>query len=250
MKRINYTGDLAPSFEVLSALQKNHLLNVPFENLDIDNGIPIKLDTDLIRTKIVTNKRGGFCYELNGLFCELLSSLGFKAKRISGRVWDKTNGYGAEYDHLAILVEIDGQLYLSDVGFGEFTFAPLKVETNTVQADERGDFLIDTCKVDGQEYFRVSKIDNGLKTPEYIFSLTERALNEFSTMCQYHQTSSKSHFTIKRIVSIPTIDGRVTITGDLLKIKKADKIIKEYNLQNEEIFKRDLKDYFHIDLSY
>ena len=68
LDRIGFKGNVEPSLQVLANLQKRHLLTVPFENLDIHYGIPIKLDTALFFDKIVINKRGGFCYELNGLF--------------------------------------------------------------------------------------------------------------------------------------------------------------------------------------
>ena len=86
LQRINYSGDLIPTFDRLCKLQKIHLLNIPFENLDIHYGNKIVLDVDKIYNKIINRRRGGFCYELNGLFFTLLKSLGFDAKRISARV--------------------------------------------------------------------------------------------------------------------------------------------------------------------
>ena len=93
LERIKYSGRLEPNLDLLKKLQKNHLLNVPFENLDIHNQIPIELNIDRIYEKIVQNNRGGFCYELNGLFYELLLSLDFNAKRVSARVYIKDNEY-------------------------------------------------------------------------------------------------------------------------------------------------------------
>ena len=90
LDRIKYSGGLEPSLDLLKKLQKNHLLNIPFENLDIHFKVAIKLNIDRIYEKIVQNNRGGFCYEINGLFYELLRSIGFKAKRISARVYNKT----------------------------------------------------------------------------------------------------------------------------------------------------------------
>ena len=112
------------------------MFRIPFENLDIHLGVPIDLDIDKLFHKIVINQRGGLCYELNSLFLELLTDLGFNAKRISGRVYDKNKGYGEEFDHLAIIVNLNGLNYLSDVGLGEFTFAALKLESETLQNDQ------------------------------------------------------------------------------------------------------------------
>ncbi len=186
LTRINYTGERKPSIEVLRVLQKNHLLHVPFENLDIHNHQPIILNVDNFFDKIVLRKRGGFCYELNGLFHSLLVALGFDTKIISARVYSKDETYSPEYDHLAIAVKIDGKEYLSDVGFGEFAFLPLEISVGKMQHDQRGDFIIEKHEDD---YYRVSKSGNSQNIPEYIFMIVARQLNEFEEMCHYHQTN-------------------------------------------------------------
>ncbi len=175
LKRIGYKGGLEPSLAVLQNLQKAHLFNVPFENLDIHYGNVIHLNIDELFVKIVKRNRGGFCYELNGLFYELLISLGFNAKRISARVYNKEKGYGEEFDHMAIIVNINGVEYLTDVGFGEFTIAPFKLELGLSQSDTRSVFVIDKFE---EEYLRVNKVVNGEFTPEYIFKNIERRFEE------------------------------------------------------------------------
>src|ERR1700712_4590237 len=102
LQRINYTGPLDPTFEVLSSLQLAHLLTVPFENLDIQN--KIKIDLNNLFNKIVTRKRGGFCYELNGLFYELFQEIGFTIKMVSARVHSHKKDYSPEFDHMALVV--------------------------------------------------------------------------------------------------------------------------------------------------
>ena len=242
LARIDYSGLLTPSFEVLANLQKSHLLNVPFENLDIHYGTPIELDIDRIFEKIVLKNRGGFCYELNGLFYHLITSIGFDAKRVSARVFDKEKGYGQEFDHLAILVKINETAYLADVGFGEFIFAPLKIELQKTQKDQRGDFVID--KLD-EEYFRVNKIVDGNARPEYIFKRKERTFADYAAMCRYHQSNENSHFTQKRLISLPTENGRITITGNTLKIKEKEST-KEIPLASEADFEKALWKYFSV----
>lgn len=215
LQRIEYTGEVAPTLSVLKELQKQHLLNIPFENLDIHANRKIELDTEKIFEKIVLNRRGGFCYELNGLFFELLSEIGFSSKMISGRVFDKEKGYGKEYDHLAIISTLGDEEFLVDVGFGEFVFHPLKLVPDLLQKDERGDFIIERHTDD---YLRVSKLVNGEWTPQYLFSTKPRAYLEFEGMCHYHQTSPHTHFTKNRFLGIPTAEGRITLIGNRLKI--------------------------------
>jgi len=244
LNRIGYSGSVNPTLDVLIGLQNAHLLNIPFENLDIHYGVPIELDIHKLYNKIILKQRGGFCYELNGLFYELLTHLGFSAKRISARVYDKMDGYGKDFDHLAIIVSINGVEYLSDVGFGEFAFAPLKIETGIIQHDKRGDYVLHRYE---DNYYRVSKLENDTWIPEYIFINTGRALNEFHEMCIYHQTSPKSHFTQKILITRPTQNGRITISGNTLRIKNGNAITETY-LENEEAFKAILLKYFRIAL--
>ncbi len=232
LKRIGIYDTPKPTLTTLKGLQKNHLLNIPFENLDIHHKKLITLSIDDIYDKIVLEKRGGFCYELNGLFYELLVAIGFEAKRVSARVYDESKGYGQEFDHLAIIVTINDTDYLTDVGFGEFAFAPLALNPGVIQNDERGSYLID--KFD-EEYLRVSNLEAGKSTPEYIFKEKKRAFKEYEAMCHYHQTSPDSHFTTQRLISLPTENGRITITGNKLKIKEFE-IIKETEIKSEQEF--------------
>lgn len=245
LARIKYSGNLEPTFQVLGRLQEAHLLNVPFENLDIFYGVPIVLDIDKIYRKVILNHRGGFCYELNGLFYELLVSLGFRARRVSARVFDKSNGYGPEFDHMAIITEIDGSSYLTDVGFGEFSFSPLMLDTEVVQIDARGKFSIQRYEGDN---FLVSKWENKILIPQYIFSTIARELDEYSEMCHFHQTSPASHFTRNALITRPTQGGRITLTQDTLKIKHGDSI-NEVQIENAEAFRNLLWKYFSIGLN-
>jgi len=244
LKRINYQGKIKPNLETLGLIQKSHLLHVPFENLDIHYHTPIELDTDRIYKKIVERHRGGFCYELNGLYFKLLKSLEFKVKMVSARGYSLTNGFGAEYDHLTIIAHIDGVNYLTDVGFGEFAFAPLEIKLNQVQNDHKGDFIIE--KYD-DFYFLVNKKVEDKWFPQYLFSLKKRDYREYQGMCTYHQTSSESHFTQKRLCSLPTENGRITITGDLLKITNG-KDVEEIKIKDEGEFYGYLMQYFKMKL--
>lgn len=242
LQRINYSGNLEPNLNTLCALQKQHLLSVPFENLDIHHKVPIKLSVEKMFDKVVNQNRGGFCYELNGLFYELLNVIGFDIKRVSARVFDQDKGYGKEYDHLAIVAKIDDTEYLTDVGYGEFTFEPLKLQLGKVQKDQRGNFKIDNFE---NGYLKVSKIEKEKSTPEYIFKNQARDLMEFEEMCIFHQTSADSHFTSKRLITLATENGRATITGDTLKIKELE-TTTTFTLKNEAEYEKELWNRFKV----
>ena len=192
----------------LRKLQRSHLLTVPFENLDIRWKRPITIDTAKFYDKIVGEKRGGFCYELNGAFNELLRSLGYQTRLVSARVFNGTD-HGPEYDHAAIIVTIDDGEYLADVGFGDFTAEPLRFVLKEEQQDATGVFVIRRFD---KEYLEVAKEDGDAWTSEYIFKDIARDLSEFAGMCDFQQYSPESHFTKGKLCSLMTERGRKTLT--------------------------------------
>jgi N-hydroxyarylamine O-acetyltransferase len=193
----------------LKLLQRQHLLNVPFENLDIHWKRPILLDTGAFYRKIVEENRGGFCYELNGLFNELLRELGFETRLLSARVSDGQGNFSPEYDHAAILVDLGEIQYIADVGFGSFSVEPLKLETDVEQTDAAGIFLV--RRYDDETFEIAKKEDLGWRT-EYIFTPLGHDLPEFEERCRWHQTSPDSHFMKNKICSLLTVTGRKTLT--------------------------------------
>lgn len=234
--------DLKADLDSLRFLQRQHLLTVPFENLDIHWKRSIVLDGNRFYDKIIGEKRGGFCYELNGLFYELLEEIGFQCKIISAKASKENGDFGAEYDHLAIIAQIGNDEYLVDVGFGSFTAEPLKFILGVEQQDASGLFLI--RKFD-DEYFEVVEKDGDVWQSEYIFSPLKRDLTEFAGMCQYHQTSSESHFTRGKICSLMTLTGRKTLTDrKFIETKNGQK--KEISVESAQQFNQILADEFQI----
>jgi len=203
-----FPDHLEPIEEVLRILQRRHLLSVPFENLDIHWKRPIVLDLDRFFEKIVVNRRGGFCYELNGLFNELLRSLGFDTRLVSARVFNGQE-FGPEFDHAAIIVTIDDDEYLADVGFGDFTTEPLRYSLGAEQYDDSGIFAI---RGFDEEYLEVAKLEGDHWKSQYIFKDIPQKLGEFTAMCNFQQYSPESHFTKGRVCSILTETGRKTLT--------------------------------------
>ena len=243
LKRIGYDGDIRPSPAALLCLQEAHLLSVPFENLDIHAGKRIVLDPDVLFNKIVAMKRGGFCYELNGLFHRLLKELGFRVTLAMGRVHER-DVYGPEFDHMLILADCQGETWVVDVGFGDFSMHPLKLVLDQPQADRNGQFIIE---VHDDEYLRVSRFspDKRKYLPEYIFSTRERSLPDFSAMCLFHQTSPESHFTRQKICSRATGTGRITLTDDRLIVTE-NGVRRELGISDEVEFANALSRYFNI----
>jgi N-hydroxyarylamine O-acetyltransferase len=209
LERIDYHGALAPTAAVLHELQVAHLLTVPFENLSIHSSQPIVLDDEALFTKIVERRRGGFCYECNGLFAALLRALGFDVTMLSAEVANAAGGFSQPFDHMTLMVKLQ-QRWLVDVGFGDSFLEPLLLDEGSEQVQgERGYRLVP----DGN-YLVLSQRDKGEWKPLYRFTSQPYHYEDFAVMCRYHQTSSQSHFTQGRICSRATDDGgRITLTA-------------------------------------
>lgn len=233
---------IAADLPTLKMLQRQHLLNVPFENLDIHRERPIVLDTEKFYTKIVGEKRGGFCYELNALFNELLRNIGFQTRLVSARVFGGEKDFGPEFDHAAIIVTMGELEYLADVGFGDFTAEPLRFVADIEQQDREGVFVIKRVD-DG--YFEVAKKIDDVWTPQYIFKPFAHDLSEFAEMCDFQQYSPESHFAKGKVCSLMTNDGRKTLTDKkFIVTTKGDKI--ESEVGSEADFDRFLLEEFAI----
>lgn len=237
---IKHCGNADHAF--LSQLQNQHVLTVPFENLDIMQGKRIVLGFENFFDKIVKQHRGGFCYELNGLFYWLLQELGFQVHMISGQVANADGVFGPEFDHMALIVHLDKD-YLVDVGFGDSVRSPLPLSGEVIE-DVSGTFQIKRNPLVPNGYFFQKKIE-GEWISEFQFTTTIRDLSEFKTMCDYQQTSTDSHFTQKLLCTIATPVGRVTLSGETLTITEGtnkNKLIISSPDERKEV----LSKYFRI----
>ena len=211
----------------LRALHQAHLLAVPFENLSIHLGEPVSLGDGDLLGKIVTRRRGGFCYELNGAFALLLGALGFDVRLLAARVFG--NGRcGPPFDHLALLVHTadgDGP-WLADVGFGNLSQYPLRFAERGEQDDPGGSFRLADVSAGGGADGGAGEADGGAGAddidvvkdglPQYRIERRERSLADFGPTCWWQQTSPDSHFTRSTVCSRLTADGRVSLSGRTL----------------------------------
>jgi N-hydroxyarylamine O-acetyltransferase len=242
LKRISYDGNLVPNSETLRQLHRRHMFSVPFENLDIPMKRPIQLNTDAFFDKIVNRNRGGFCYELNGLFAELLRTLGFKVTMLSARVAKSAEDFGPEFDHMTLLVELDDR-WIADVGFGDSFNEPLKLDDDSSQIQSGKQYKIIPYQNDSRLY---QSFDNKWMN-QYVFHIVPHELNDYSEMCQYHQTSPGSTFTQKTVCSLATENGRITLTDKKLIITSGSKR-EERDLSGKAEFDQLLQHHFGIHL--
>ena len=248
LERMGLELPLAADAESLRRLQMAHLLHVPFENLDIALGRPIRLGLTTLYDKIVTRRRGGFCYELNGLFAWLLDDLGFEVTYLSASDYHpEEDSYGLDYDHLALLVRCPADpapevRWLVDVGWGDTFRIPLRADVEGEQDGGLKTYRITTNPgtAPGAETRRPpsaplkgarsvgttqrrqlwERHTSGVWERQYAFTTQPRAFPDFEPMCRYHQTSPESIFTRKQICTLATPDGRVSLEDERLIITR------------------------------
>src|SRR5882762_5726016 len=242
LDRINYQGPLAPTAETLRALQVAHLLAVPFENLSIHAKEPIVLEDEALFTKIVERRRGGFCYEANGLFAALLRALGFNVTMLSAEVANPDGDFGPPFDHMTLMVSLE-QRWLVDVGFGDSFREPLLLDELSDQVQDNRAYRL---LPDGAQMVLMHRDDNIEWNPQYRFTLNACAYEHFAEMCRFHQTSPQSHFTQRRICSLATETGRITLS-DMRFIRTTEKGDREErNISSREEYSKILRDQFGI----
>ncbi len=209
LQRIRYHGSLKPTWETLQGLQLAHLCTVPFENLDISLGRPILLDEQRIFHKLVRRRRGGFCYELNGLFAALLTALGFQVTYLSAEVANAARAFGPEFDHLVLLVEspVDrSATWLADVGFGNNYRQPLLAHSTAEQVQGGRTYWLEP---QGEYRLLWQRDAAGSSERQYRFTFQPWRFEDFAATCRYHQTSPESSFTRRRICTLALPGGRL-----------------------------------------
>jgi N-hydroxyarylamine O-acetyltransferase len=243
---------LEPSLQTLHALHEAYMLAVPFENLAIHYGQPIILEEEALFDKIVRKRRGGFCYELNGLFAWLLRQLGFQVTLLSAGVARASGGFGPEFDHLTLLVhQVEGADWLADVGFGDSFLWPLRFEAEVEQTDADGRRYLLLRKEQGSGEVRTNaswimqQCSGEQWEAQYRFTLQPRKLADFTERCHYQQASPESHFTQHRICSLTTPTGRVT-PSRLRLITTVHGERQERLLESEDEYRRILAELFGI----
>ncbi len=208
------------AMETLSLLHSSHLYSIPFENLDIHLARPLRLETNALFEKIIQQRRGGFCYELNALFAEFLKALGLTTELISAQVFQGED-YTPEFDHLCLLVRIDQRHYLADVGFGDNFIEPIELRSHEI---DDGAYQFRLAQIG--DYWVLSRSQTGTEWQiMYRFKTRAHQLSEFEARCNYHQNNPESNFKKKVIASIARPNGRFSLSNDRQILRQA--LLKE-----------------------
>jgi len=208
LNRIGAVRPERPDLAGLARLQERQIMTVPFENLDYHLGEPIHMDERVLE-KIVYRRRGGGCYETNPALWFLLTALGYDAVILPGQVFRER--LGAPMCHLALRVDLDGERWLVDTGFGRNSLRPLRFDDRGPQQDPHGEYQIVDVPDGGIELRRSGR-------PLYRLDDRPCRLEDFRPTLWWWRTCPDSPFMQDLFCSLPTVDGRVTLKGDQLTI--------------------------------
>lgn len=246
--RIGYEGTRQPSLATLTELQAAHLIEVPFENLHVFYRVGVRVDVHWSYHKIVEQRRGGWCFELNGCFAELLRRLGYRVDLLSCRTFEPASGgLSPDFDHLALLVHLDETSFLVDVGWGDNPLAPLPIESGEYDSRPRPTRIeADGSFVSLLEYVEG---DDGSSTWElqYQASRRPRQLDQFDTRSRYLQHQPGLAWTDKPLVTRATsaLGGRVTLHRDRLRRRGDDLSIEDHPVAAER-WETELHEWFGL----
>jgi N-hydroxyarylamine O-acetyltransferase len=188
LDRISYNGPLNSDLATLTALHRAHITTIPYENLEIQLGRENTLDEKDIFTKLVARRRGGWCYEMNGLLTRALAESGFQTQRISGAVGRDEHGSVVEGNHLVGLVELD-RTWVVDVGLADGPLEPFPLQPRT-WTEGALEFRLERLDSD---WWRFHNHVHGLAR-SFDFTTTPHGMAHFEEMCRFLQTDESSPF--------------------------------------------------------
>jgi len=189
LRRIGLDTRPAADLAGLRALHLAHATTIPFENLDIQMGLPIRLDLDSLQAKLVRRPRGGYCFEHNTLFMAVLRAVGFDV--IPGEARVRLGAMEVlPRTHMLLLVALEGATWLCDVGFGgEGLLHPVLMD-----GEAHGQFM-NTYRVSKEGGHRVlQSYHHGAWEDLYVFALEERFPIDFEMANHYTSTHPESRF--------------------------------------------------------
>jgi N-hydroxyarylamine O-acetyltransferase len=211
--RIAYTGNAGRDIATLTEIMRRQLFSVPFENLDVQVGKVVSLVPEEIVEKIVTRRRGGYCYEVNGLFAMVLHELGVPLKLVAAR--PMTYPVRRPKTHMAIVAEVGGEEWLFDLGFGSYGIrAPLRLTEHDMAIRQDDDTFMLSQSSDRSYLLRT--LVNGEWANQYEFDTTAQEWIDFVPANYLNSTHPDAIFVQKLFVVQHNSAGKVMLVGDTL----------------------------------
>lgn len=213
LKRIGFSGPLAANADTLARLMRAQLFSVPFENLDVQAGKVVSMTPEDIVQKIVYQPRGGYCYEVNGLFAMALQAIGLPYCLLAAR--PMFYPVRRPKTHMVLLVRADGRDWLCDLGFGSYGIrAPMRLADTDVDVPQDDDLFSLTQPQPGEWVLRAWR--DGAWAPQYGFDLWPQEWVDFAPANHLNSTHPDAIFVQKRLLVIHTDTGRTIWLGDTL----------------------------------
>ena len=246
LNRVNYSGPRAPTLELLNTLTFLHATSIPFENLDILLGQTISLEPDALVDKLIRRRRGGYCFEQNGLFLLVLQTLGFDVRPQSARVrLQHPRHFTPPRTHVFLDVKLGTSHYATDVGVGAASLtSALRFELNSEQSTPHD---VRRIVFEGGRYFH--QIRYGQQWNDVCeFTLEEMPPIDREVANWYTSNHPKSHFKNRLIVAMARPDARrVTIVDDEFGERMADGSSRHLHLDSQSDLLRVLRECFGLD---
>lgn len=212
LDRIAYQGPLRADHATLVGLHRAHLLAIPYENLDVQLGRPGATDPSAAYDKIVLRKRGGWCYEMNGLFGWALGEIGFKVTRATGAVMREQRGEVATGNHLVLKVELGDGVFLADVGYGNGPLEPIPLAEGEFVSQGFGFYL---SRLD-DTWWRLHCPD-GMGSASFDFNLAAADEALLARQCHDLQSSPESPFVLNAVLQRHFVEGIWQLRGRILR---------------------------------
>lgn len=235
-----------PTLEALNYYIKQYMLTVPFENINVQNGVPISVDIDDLYDKIINQHRGGFCYEMNHFFGTYLDAKGFTVYRMSATVHQPGGTFSPDGSHMSLVVPIEGVNYVADVGFGDLPLQALPItnlDPTQPVTDITGEFRAIS---ENEATYKVQKLENDEWVTRYQAYNAPKQVSDFSDMIEYNSSNPESIFVQQLIVTKPQTYGRATMSFNHLTLSKPSN--KEKSEVTSNNYRKILKDYFNLDV--
>lgn len=220
-ERLGYAGPRDPTVETLRALHLAHPSAIPFEGLDPLLGRPVQIDAASIAAKLVRDRRGGYCFEQNGLFLRVLRALGYSVTPLAARVrWMvPEDAPPTALTHMLLRLDVEGADLICDVGFGgQSPSAPLKLEPGEAQATPHGDYRIQQVEDGFDMQLRLS----GRWATLYRFTLEPRVFADYEVGNWFTSTHPQSRFTTNLIASRLSGEQRLNLFNTELSVHHRD----------------------------
>ncbi len=239
--RIQWNGATSPTYQTLAALQHAHTGHIPFENLDVLLGRPVRLDLEGVQAKLVHARRGGYCFEHATLFAAVLEAIGFQPIRHAGRVVLFDPLSQSPRTHMFLTVEIEGIRYIVDPGFGPFG-SRVPIPLNEGEREAATHWM---SREGGRWTLHVRR--DGHAIPGWVTTLEQENLVDFEVANHFIATHTASPFVNRIMLSVATADGRVSIMNRDVTILRGGES-RSMVLPDRSALRGLLTEYFGFDL--